>query len=661
MFFSTLLFPLLMTTTEAVSRPQISVDVFFTDNSIHHFKIDPTLLIPQCTWIPFPRASNPSRKTPQIFGIRAEPELPPELQLDSLEFSIFLHANAMDCDDEGPMYIGGPKDMFNLTLPYIAPNNGWDDFQRAETDERVRRAQAASMGVELEEDEDGNAILSDPEEYIPADEERKEDSSFKRKDSPRYPPGGIPDVDDDDDGFPGFGGGRGLFSVPLSRAQPSRNSPAKDPFDSWIERTGSRWAREDLEEEEEEAKEASESEKEEKEDFDPYTSPLLVGRLPGVSIDLRPQRGNPARARTNNPYYSTNDDYGTGPRGFVGVSYQRPTYPGYKPDPSEPIVVDYIYRPPINRRPIGIDVSEYRNTVLDAQLGELRPSPPNRNFNPFSPPPEALDESSELDASDAGIFEDNRPTERNLMADFNGVAGQDPYYGDNDRLTEVSGDMEYDSPIDMQGNFDYGPPLDEEDLGLGQLFDEGDAPNDGVEAVDEQNGDPVEPGSPGWPGSPAMKKRSLPPPPSPTKPHRLQKRVVENYVEADPANPIPSPDLSSAANLNRPAPLSEPYLAAMERADQEYTIRTFQEPYRTFGPPAAFILRAKVTRRRNFSGELQTDSEGDSLEQLQAGPGGFLLGDDYKAPDLPPVEELGDEVLDLPDKLLEFLSKAGGE
>ncbi|KAK6343058.1 hypothetical protein TWF718_008434 [Orbilia javanica] len=587
-----LLLPLTIPPATAESPPTISVDIFFTDYTIRHFKIDPTSPA-ACTWIPFPHLTGPTSLTTldtktrpyaRIFAIRAEPQLPPHLQLDSLELTIYLNDNALTCEDKKQALYNyedsaGVGRSYNLTLPYFAPTYDWSDLQTSEAMERTRRLKALNGGVVVEEDEDGNIIWPEEEVDIPDsdgdsdsdddynDEEREKkkgkDKDIKtgkrRKDSPRYPQ--IPDPEgydnDDYDDFPGFGG-ISLFSVP----------------------------RNDIERLREEEKVASEYEEERKDNEDFYSSPPPRGRG-GFSLSLQRR---PVLGRTSTQY--NDDDQSVAAKIYRATGRHFRNIPGYHDpaldiDLSDPAMSDILF-PPRNPR----NINPAPANPLDVS--------PDSNINDGN--------GGENDAS-AQIF-GRRPTTRNLNADFDAAIGQNDDYGEIDNLTNDSGGPDAESPVNMEGNFDYDVPGGEED-----------------------------------PDSPVIKKRSLQLPQSPTT-SRLQKRVLEDPVEENPNKPQPSPSFGLGAGLILP---SDPFGAGMAAQDQLRRGEDFpfsQEPYETFSQPASFKLRVKVSTRPSLSGDLLSDNDSEGL---------VLLEDDYQIPDIPPLEEM-DEVLELPDSLLQFLA-----
>ncbi|KAF3242033.1 hypothetical protein TWF192_008802 [Orbilia oligospora] len=386
------LLPLTFKRVTADSAPEISVEIYFQDYTIHRFNVDP-FAPANCNWIPFHFLPGSKTITPSIFAITASPQLPPTVQLDSLDFSIHLGDNAIGCEDaRQTSYLGGVTgEAYNLTLPIYQAT------------------------------------------------------------------------------------GRTL------RLRPGEHDPALD-------------------------------------------------------IDL-----------------------------------------------SDPEMSAIIF-PPRQRNPVS--------------------QPPKLNTESAN----AKSDAEELDASPE-IFDEDRPLERPLMAEFNAVLGQDANYGDNERLTQTSGEKEDESPIDMGGNFNYDFP-------------------DG----DQREGDP---------DSPVIKKRSLSTSPSATK--RLHKRVIEvpevqpdladqlelvqpDPVQPDPAEPTPSPGFGESGQIAMDAQ------AQLRRADR---FVLSQEPYKLLEAPASFVIRAKLSEKKV--------SDSYKFQELE---------------DLPPLPNYDPEdLLNLSDSLLEFLSR----
>ncbi|KAF3081415.1 hypothetical protein TWF103_003730 [Orbilia oligospora] len=533
--FPFLLLPLTFKRSIADSAPEISVEIYFTDYTIHRFKIDP-FAPASCNWIPFHFLPGSKTITPHIFAITASPQLPPTVQLDSLDFSIHLGDNAIDCEDARRVLYRGDVagEAYNLTLPYYAPDYFEDDIERAGRMELRER-----MG---------------------------------RKDSSEYLfPGSLggPDSDDYDDKYgPGFQG----FGVP-------RNSP-----EQWRGRQELR--REEAKEEEKEEEEREEEEKDDRERGFSYVSPPRGG---GFSLQL--QRRPPNRRQGPNSYSPRDNYYGLGN------------------------VADRIYQ--ATGRTLRLRPGEH-DPALDIDLSDPEMSAilfPSRQRNPVSQPPKLNTESAnaksdveELDASPE-IFNEDRPLERPLMAEFDAVLGQDANYGDNERLTQTSGEQEYESPIDMRGNFNYDAP-------------------DG----DQEEGDPE---------SPVIKKRSLSISPSATK--RLHKRVIEvpegqpgpvqlDFVEPDPVQPDPA-EPTPSLGFDEPGQIAMDAQARLIQADR---FLGFQEPYKLLEPPASFVIRAIFSEKKPVS-------DGYKFRELEDLP--------------PPANYDPDDLLNLPDHLLEFLSR----
>ncbi|KAF3187588.1 hypothetical protein TWF788_001812 [Orbilia oligospora] len=579
------LLPLTFKRVTADSAPEISVEIYFQDYTIHRFNIDP-FAPANCNWIPFHFLPGSKTITPSIFAITASPQLPPTVQLDSLDFSIHLGDNAIGCEDaRQTSYLGGVTgEAYNLTLPYYAPNFFERDIERARRMETRERTFVRSNEDMLELDELGNRIQPLVElPDIPEEEEEGEksprgnkdtnnNSGRGRRDSSEYLfPGSLggPDSDDYDDKYgPGFQG----FGVP-------HNSPQK-----WRGRQELR-----REEAKEEAKEEEEREEEEKDDREPGFSYISPPRGGGFSLQL--QRRPPDRRRGPDSYSSRSNYYGLGN------------------------VADRIYQ--ATGRTLRLRPGEH-DPALDIDLSDPEMSAiifPPRQRNPVSQPPKLNTESAnaksdaeELDASPE-IFDEDRPLERPLMTEFNAVLGQDANYGDNERLTQTSGEKEDESPIDMGGNFNYDFP-------------------DG----DQREGDP---------DSPVIKKRSLSTSPSATK--RLHKRVIEvpevqpdladqlelvqpDPVQPDPAEPTPSPGFGESGQIAMDAQ------AQLRRADR---FVLSQEPYKLLEAPASFVIRAKLSEKKV--------SDSYKFQELE---------------DLPPLPNYDPEdLLNLSDSLLEFLSR----
>ncbi|KAF3124114.1 hypothetical protein TWF594_002103 [Orbilia oligospora] len=583
--FPFLLLPLTFKRSIADSAPEISVEIYFTDYTIHRFKIDP-FAPASCNWIPFHFLPGSKTITPHIFAITASPQLPPTVQLDSLDFSIHLGDNAIDCEDARRVLYRGDVagEAYNLTLPYYAPDYFEDDIERAGRMELRERMFVRSDEDVLDLDEFGNRIWPLVElPDIPEEEEEEEkkpkgskdtnnNSGKGRKDSSEYLfPGSLggPDSDDYDDKYgPGFQG----FGVP-------RNSP-----EQWRGRQELR--REEAKEEEKEEEEREEEEKDDRERGFSYVSPPRGG---GFSLQL--QRRPPNRRQGPNSYSPRDNYYGLGN------------------------VADRIYQ--ATGRTLRLRPGEH-DPALDIDLSDPEMSAilfPSRQRNPVSQPPKLNTESAnaksdveELDASPE-IFNEDRPLERPLMAEFDAVLGQDANYGDNERLTQTSGEQEYESPIDMRGNFNYDAP-------------------DG----DQEEGDPE---------SPVIKKRSLSISPSATK--RLHKRVIEvpegqpgpvqlDFVEPDPVQPDPA-EPTPSLGFDEPGQIAMDAQARLIQADR---FLGFQEPYKLLEPPASFVIRAKFSEKKPVS-------DGYKFRELEDLP--------------PPANYDPDDLLNLPDHLLEFLSR----
>ncbi|EGX49428.1 hypothetical protein AOL_s00078g461 [Orbilia oligospora ATCC 24927] len=580
-----LLLPLTFKRTIADSAPEISVEIYFTDYTIHRFKIDP-FTPANCNWIPFHFLPGSKTITPRIFAITASPQLPPTIQLDSLDFSIHLGDNAIDCEDTRRVLYRGDVagEAYNLTLPYYAPGYSGNDVERAERVELRERMFVRSDENALDLDELGNRIwplveLPDiPEEdddegkKSKGDKDNNNNSGMGRKDSSEYLfPGSLggPDSDDYDDKYgPGFQG----FGVP-------RNSPEK-----WRGRQELR-----REEAKEEAKEEEEREEEEKDDRERGFSYVSPPRGGGFSLQL--QRRPPNRRQGLGSYSPRDNYYGLGN------------------------VADRIYQ--ATGRTLRLRPGEH-DPALDIDLSDPEMSAilfPPRQRNPVSQPPKLNTESAnaksdveELDASPE-IFNEDRPLERPLMAEFDAVLGQDANYGDNERLTQTSGEQEYESPIDIGGNFNYDAP-------------------DG----DQGEGDP---------DSPVIKKRSLSISPSATK--RLHKRVIEvpegqpgpaqlDLVQPDPVQPDPT-EPTPSLGFGEPGQIAMDTQARLIRAGR---FHGFQEPYMLFEPPASFVIRAKFSEKKPVSA-------GYRFRELEDLP--------------PPANYDPDDLISLPDHLLEFLSR----
>ncbi|KAK6504375.1 hypothetical protein TWF506_002576 [Arthrobotrys conoides] len=572
-----LLLPLTFKESIANSAPEIAVEIYFTDYTIHRFKIDP-FSPALCNWIPFHFLSGSTTLTPRIFAILASPELPPTLQIDRFDFSIHLGDNAIGCEDtRQTLFSGGVAgEAYNLTLPYFAPEYHENDVERARRMETRERTSTFVRGNEgrLDFDEFGNRIR--PLAEVPVEEEEEEprnnqnnngnNSGRNRKDSPEYlfPSSlGGPGSDDEDDNVRlDFGGSR--FTAP-------RNSPG-----GW-RRTG--------ELQKEEAKESEEREEESKdnsEDMFKYTSPPPRG---GGGFSLQLQR-RPQNYRQSQNSYSSPDDNFYGLANIANRIYQA-TGRNFRPIPGQ------------HDPALDIDLS-------DPTMSEILFPPRQRNL--VSQPPNPNTESArsnveELDASPE-LFDENRPLARGLMGEFNAVQGQGVDYGDNDQLTEDSGEGEKDSPVDMTGNFNY------------------DAVPDGGEGQGDQE-------------SPLIKKRSLPITPSQTK--RLQKRVIEsideqldpdqpNPVQPEPAQPTPSLGFGESQRI------------AMEAQEQVRLADTYgsQPPYGLIDKPAAFKIRVSFSEKKV--------SEASRTREIE---------------EMAPIsfDDSDDQTIELSDPLLEFLSR----
>ncbi|KAK6335842.1 hypothetical protein TWF730_003217 [Orbilia blumenaviensis] len=400
---------MLTTPTTAESPPQISVNVYFTDYTLHTTLVDATTTTttttpPACNHIPFPIPRNPSSpQQPKIFGINAtmtgSSGIPDSWSFDGFEFMLYTGDYALGCSDDGYGYGFGDEDededgggVYNLTLPYIAPTYDTADFRIADGgggDDGVVDQPVYYDGY------DGDDIThTEQSVYKILDHNGEVKYVHDVPIRQYYPPRMIRNIEDD---YPE------LLNPPFS---PPRNSPVAA---EGLEYPASRSREGGVEE----VKRESEDEEEEKLD-------IPLRRIPPASaagLNSRPDR------TPSIPWYHN---------------------PALDLDLTDPENAD-LYRPP--------------------RLSRARPRlmTPKRQRNQEEEEKEEEEGEEEEKEESPQIF-DTLPLQRNLLAEMNAAAGQDlAGYDLEDNLTDDSGLADPESPINMEGNFIV--PFDDDDDG----------------------------------------------------------------------------------------------------------------------------------------------------------------------------------------------------
>ncbi|KAK6532739.1 hypothetical protein TWF281_006915 [Arthrobotrys megalospora] len=737
MHLSTLLplfLPLTAPLAAADAPPQVDVDFYFSDLSIQHFKVAITD-DPECIWVPFPYKSG--RVSPRIGAIKAEPDI--SLAVESIDFTLYLGDDALTCSNE--------TESYQLTLPYLAPGYNWNSIMDANAQEQRRRLAAMRNGETLEQDEHGNIIQSEDDE---PDTQDPKNGAKKRPDPPLLRSNRKDDKGDDDDDDLGPGPYNGGASLPgLLKLQPVRPSPE--------DQRGSRWMKDEgpLKEEE---KEPSEHEEEEKNDDEPYGPRGNRGQTRNLQ---RGARGRTGRVRNIDPFaLLANPAIGAGGSGRRHIR------------PEDTVLDRRLGRALRNSGRVygnpALDLPDVTGPEGILSSEELNPPPPAGRGGLSQPPnPGPIQWSPESQESEAEVFE-KLPVNRNLMALFDEVVNQDANYGDDEELTEGSGEGQPDSPIPMEGNFgpyngddldpdqpdspvvkkrdldEFGEPKEEDDLetplsgegitfmyGLEPLADGSSIPRDtepssdvegasgpeddviassegtlgmadsssdaegisdseledeGITSLDdtpivENLGDwglgmdgteslgasdsEVEQ-TPMTPEAAAMisnlfgglhrnKKRSQKSlQPTPTK--RLQKRVIfePSPIPIQSGGPGAGSDELPFFPAENPIEVVDAYQAArnaQQGISKGELYPDSQPPFKAFGPPAAFKIRVKLSPDGPRQPIRLNRYDIESLADLYSG-----FTDSYEVPD-PPSDE-GD-VIDLPDSVLDFVSRGG--